>query len=153
MIAVASEEISIALRFAENFAPAEGTIAAHRNVIDRCGSVWYGKLGSAVSDKNANLALNSKEPRLLLIRSGGIERYWAYFDAVSKTVPDLSLVPSYYRQMAEKFGFWFHVLRIVEAPRDEMSQWVVASSGKTLSEASRQSMNPYFIIRPKRSTN
>ena len=145
-----TRETSIALRFAENFAPPEGTIAAHRAIIERCSSVWYGKLGGAVSDKNAKLVLGSSEPRLLLIHSGGFERYWAYIDAVSRAVPDLELIPEYYRQRTAEFGCWFHVLRIDEAPKNEMSRWVVASSGKTLTEASRHSMSPYFVIEPKR---
>ena len=40
---------TIALRFAETFAPECGTIAAHQHMIDRHGFVWYGKLGNPVS--------------------------------------------------------------------------------------------------------
>ena len=140
---------SIALRFAENFAPPEGTIAAHRAVIEELGSVWYGKLGSAVSNANAKLLLASDEPLILLIHSGGTERYWAQIDAISKNVPDLELVPEYYRHRAEDIGCWFHVTRIEDAPKNVMSQWIVSSSGKTLTEASRYSMSPYFVIEPK----
>ena len=148
-----SKEVSIALRFAENFAPREGTIAAHRAIIDEKGSVWYGKLGSAISDKNTKLILSSNEPRLLLIHSGGVERYWASIDKVSRAVPDLELIPPYCRKRTDEFGCWFHVLRIEEAPRNEMSRWVVSSSGKLLTEASRHSMSPYFVIEPKRDAS
>ena len=44
---------TVALRFAENFAPDEGTIAAHEAVIEQLGFVWYGKMGAAVSQKAA----------------------------------------------------------------------------------------------------
>lgn len=147
---MSSVEKSIALRFAENFAPPEGTIAAHRAVIERLGSVWYGKLGSAVSSANARLLLASDEPRILLIHSGSTKRYWAYIDAISKDVPDLELVPAYYRNRAGDMGCWFHVTRIEDALGNVMSQWIVSSSGKTLTEASRYSMSPYFVIEPKR---
>ena len=41
---------TIALRFAEYFAPPEGTIKAHEEVISKVGYVWYGKMGNAVSE-------------------------------------------------------------------------------------------------------
>lgn len=34
---------TIALRFADNIAPKEGTIAEHEKIIDELGYVWYGK--------------------------------------------------------------------------------------------------------------
>ena len=39
-------ENTIALRFADTFAPSIGTIQAHQEMIDKNGHVWYGKLGS-----------------------------------------------------------------------------------------------------------
>ena len=40
---------TVALRFAENFAPSCGTIAAHQEIIDEKGFAWYGKLGNPIS--------------------------------------------------------------------------------------------------------
>ena len=42
---------TIALRFGEHFSPEIGTIAAHQKIIDEYGFVWYGKMGSSVSNK------------------------------------------------------------------------------------------------------
>lgn len=88
-----------ALRYAENFAPEYGTIAAHQDVIKREGSVWYGKFGSPISALVAGELLKTDDPRILLIRSGGTG-----FECASK---------------------------------DVMSRFVVVSSGRTLSHASR----------------
>ena len=41
---------TIALRFSNNFAPEAGTIAEHQKIIDEIGYVWYGKLGTTVSN-------------------------------------------------------------------------------------------------------
>ena len=43
---------TIALRFADNYAPAEGTIKLHEDVINEYGYVWYGKFGNSLSQKN-----------------------------------------------------------------------------------------------------
>lgn len=137
---------TVALRFAENFAPECGTIAAHNDVIEEFGSVWYGKLGSAVSAKVASSIFEEADPVILLIHSGGQERYWAHIKSIRRDVPDMSLIPSYYRDNASKFGCWFEVTRFERAASNVMSRCVVASSKKPLTTASRHSMSPYFII-------
>lgn len=81
------KETTAALRFADTFAPSEGTIQAHQNMIDKQGFVWYGKLGAAVSSKVANLIMENENPRILLIHSGKTGRYWAYIKKFSMIYP------------------------------------------------------------------
>lgn len=137
---------TVALRFAENFAPNGGTIAAHQQVIDDLGYVWYGKLGSPVSQAVANELLSNSDPRILLIHSGGQERYWAHIDAIQRSQPEVAEIPAYYRDIADKFKCWFRILSFERAANSVMSNCTVVSSGKKLTEASRHSMSPYFII-------
>mgnify|MGYP000006249133 CR=1 FL=1 len=137
---------SIALRFSEKFAPPEGTIAAHNAIICEIGHVWYGKLGSALSDKTASLLMNNEQPRILLIHSGRSNRYWAYIDAVQRSTPPLAEIPAYYRHMVQDFKFWFRIVSIEKAENDVMQKCKVTSSGETLTFASKSSMSPYFII-------
>lgn len=140
---------AIALRFAEDFAPDCGTIEAHLEMIRADGFVWYGKLGSPVSEKVAKEILSSDNPKILLIQSGGQNRYWAQVTDIRRSLPDLNHVPAYYRSFAGEFKCWFKVEDFELASRDVMSKCTVASSGKSLSLASRHSMSPYFIIEVK----
>lgn len=137
---------TIALRFADRFAPEEGTIKAHQRVIDTYGFVWYGKMGNAVSETILKELIENEEPRILLIHSGKSDRYWAYIDAAQKEQPDRKYIPEYYRNNAENFRSWFRVTRFESAPGDILSHCVVPSSGNTLSYTSRHSMSPYYII-------
>lgn len=137
---------TIALRFSNNFAPEEGTIRAHEAIISKCGHVWYGKLGNKISEKAREDIIANDVPRILLIHSGAAARYWAYVDRIQNETPPLNEIPAYYRNRAEAFATWFRVLRFEVAPRDILSHCFVASSGASLSTASRHSMNPYFII-------
>lgn len=137
---------TIALRFSDNFGPQDGTIAEHRKSISENGYVWYGKLGSAVSEKVCKEILENESPKILLIHSGKSSRYWAFVDKVIKETPPLSEIPEYYRNQAGLFHTWFRVLRIEEAEKGVMSACTVASSGAPLSMTSRSSMSPYFII-------
>ena len=78
---------TIALRYAENFAPNIGTIGAHQQVIDTIGYVWYGKLGNPVSEKIATEILQAPDSVILLIHSGGQDRYWAHVEAIQRNTP------------------------------------------------------------------
>lgn len=137
---------SVALRFSENFAPAEGTIAAHQELIEQNGFVWYGKLGAAVSAKVAAALLENESPKILLIHSGKSNRYWAFIDKIQRETPVLTEIPKYYREMAGDFSCWFRVKRFEKAESDVMAKCKVASSGDSLSYVSKSSMSPYFII-------
>ena len=137
---------TIALRFADNIAPPEGTIAEHKKIIDELGYVWYGKFGARVSDKNKSVILASDDKRILLIHSGTSKRYWLHVEDISYETPELIAIPEYYRDIAGKIKTWFKVTEIETAEKDIMTKCTIASSGNTLSSASKYSMSPYFII-------
>jgi hypothetical protein len=137
---------TISLRFSNNFAPAKGTIAAHQELINHKGYVWYGKLGIQVSAKVAKIIMDNVSPRILLIHSGSVGRYWANVDRVQNGIPPLEEIPEYYRNMASDFKTWFRVIAFEDAPKNILSLCTVDSSGVSLSDASKHSMSPYFII-------
>lgn len=137
---------TIALRFADNFAPEKGTIAAHNDVINEYGYVWYGKLGNAVSNKVMDEIMKCDNPQILLIHSGKTGRYWAHLDKIQHEIPEKECIPEYYRDNASAFKTWFKVNRIVPAAKDVLSKCVVVSSQRQLAEVSKSSMSPYFII-------
>lgn len=141
-----SKECTVALRFADTFAPVEGTIQAHQDLINELGFVWYGKLGAAVSSKVASKILSNEAPRILLIHSGKVGRYWAYITKIQYDIPPRQEIPAYYRDNAGVFKTWFKVIKIEEASKGVLGVCTVASSSRPLSEVSRSSMSPYFII-------
>ena len=137
---------TVALRFADNFAPDEGTIVAHEKMLNLNGFVWYGKLGSAVSNKVIDEIQQNDNAKILLIHSGKSGRYWAYIERIQHEVPEIEYIPEYYRDKTDSFKTWFKVIRFEPAPNNILSKCKVASSKRLLSEVSRSSMSPYFII-------
>lgn len=137
---------TIALRFAENFAPIEGTIGAHQKLIDKNGFVWYEKLESAISDSVAKAIMLNIEPKILLIQSGKFKRYWAFISEITRDIPDPEYIPLYYRNEASKFRSWFKVIRLEEANSNIMSRCIVTSSNNSLTQVSKYSLSPYFKI-------
>lgn len=137
---------TIALRFADNFAPEEGTIQAHDSMIASKGYVWYGKIGSAIADSAVEMVLGNEAPRILLIHSGTQKRYWAYVDAISRDYPGSGEYPSYYEDKADKVKSWIRVTQFEPASNDILGKCTVMSSGQPLSNVSRHSMSPYYKI-------
>ena len=141
-------EISaIALRYSEKFAPAQGTIQAHIDVINEHGFVWYGKMGKTISDRAINALLENQKPLILLIDSGKTDRFWATITEIKKRIPEDRCYPEYYKENIDKFTVWFKIIKIRKAPNDILSNCTVASSGAVLSEASKRSMSPFFMIK------
>ena len=137
---------TIALRFAENFAPVGGTIKAHQELIDSYGYVWYGKMGTAIGDDKAKAALSADDPKILLIQSGKMGRYWAYIEDIQRECPNPDAIPSYYRDQRDKFKTWIKITGFEKAPSNIMSLCKVVSSGAELGHASHYSMSPYFFV-------
>lgn len=137
---------TIALRFSNSFAPECGTIQSHQTLINQNGYVWYGKLGSRISPSTTEMILKNSNPCILLIHSGASQRYWAIIDKIEYTIPSLQEIPEYYRNRAVEFKTWFRVKSFTLAPKDILSHCFVSSSGTSLSQASKHSMSPYFII-------
>lgn len=128
---------TIALRFADNIAPQEGTIAEHEKIVDELGYVWYGKFGARVSDKNKSVILASEDKRILLIHSGASKRYWLHIEDISYETPELTAIPEYYRDMAGTIKTWFKVTKIEKAEKGVMAKCTIASSRSPLSAVSR----------------
>ena len=137
---------TIALRFGDNLAPACGTILAHQEYIKKDGFVWYGKFGKAISTRVAEEISKNKPFKVLLIRSAKTERYWATVEEISFSTPSINNIPSYYTDLRYLIKCWFKVVSFEKAPKDVMSKCIVISSRTPLSEVSRSSMSPYFII-------
>ena len=137
---------TIALRFGEQFAPKDGTIEAHQQLIDVLGYVWYGKMGCPVSASIIETLKKQEDTKILLISSGKSDRYWAHITDISKITPPKEGIPEYYREFAGTFKTWFKITEFEHAPKDIMKKCFVVSSGNVLCDVSKHSMSPYFII-------
>ena len=135
---------AIALRYGDAFAPSCGTIYAHREILDKIGYVWYGKIGLGVSKKGVDAVKESK--RVLLIHSAKSDRYWLNVEEISNVKPPFTDFPSYYADKTDHIKTWFKVTSIENAPSDVLSKCALVSNGRPLAEVSKSSMSPYFII-------
>ena len=137
---------TIAMRFSDNYAPSEGTIKLHSDMILKNGFVWYGKYGNPISQKNIDMLLSMNVKKFLLIKSGFNDRYWVYFSDIKKVVEEDKYIPEYYRSEKDKIRCWFKVEKFEKADPKVMSKCFVVSNNSLLSNTSKYSMSPFFII-------
>lgn len=141
---------TFAMRFSDNYAPKEGMLFHHQNIIDKCGYVWYGKFGNKILRSLLDEMIKNNNKRFLLIKSGTVDRYWVYFEEYRQGEnPEFDKVPEYYRNDCERVGCWFKVTKFEKAANDVMKKCFLTSTGDSLSVASKHSMNPYFKIEYK----
>lgn len=136
---------TVAMRFTDNLTDL-GTIKEHENLIRKYGFSWYGKFGLPLSNKICSEVLEETPSKVLLINSGSSERYWAYVTDISRDPPLAKFVPGYYHHLMGKVRCWLKVIRFQKAPRDIMTRCIVVSSGRILSDSSKCSLSPFFII-------
>lgn len=138
---------TIAIRYSDKIAPQNGTLFEHAQLIHQNGFVWFGKMGTPVSDKTCKSVMAARKPHILLINNGKKLYHWAIIDKIQKDTPPLDYVPSYYRNKAEVIGTWFKILKFEKAETDILTKCTMSAYGATLLTVfSRKSMNSYFVI-------
>lgn len=144
----------LALRYSDDSAPEGGTVEAHQRVMKAEGYVWLGKRGKPIASSRVAEMSKEIEARgsieVILARrtKWHVVMHAAEITAVAAALPadELSRVPAYYRAKAGAVGTWFRVVDFRKIQRDESAVLVVASSGKPLFSAVRNSMCTNFWV-------
>lgn len=133
-------------RFTDNYAPKEGTVKLHEDVIKSKKYVWYGVFGIGLSDKNINIILDNPEKKVLLVKSKTMECYWCNIENVTKDKPDLEYIPSYYRNDTSRVKTWLKISKIEKIDSSILDKCTVLSTQKKLKDSINKGMSSYFIV-------
>ena len=137
---------TIALRFSDNYAPPGGTIINHEKIINKKGYVWYGKFGNKINQNYIDEMINSNITKVLFVKSGTNEQYWAYFTEYSNEVTDYTCIPEYYRDNVSNIKSWFKITRFEKIDKDLLDKCIVISSNDSLKNAISKGMCSCFKI-------
>lgn len=137
---------TICLRFSDAYAPEQGTIKLHQDVIKKSGFVWYGKTSNKISKKYLEEILANGPAKILLLKAGGTERYWATMEEFSYS--EQKEHPSYYQNYLSNISTWIKISKIERAP-DDIADKCLTSTGKVLSSILKKTFGAYFVIEYK----
>ena len=134
---------TICLRFSDVFAPEQGTIKLHQDVIKKHGFVWYGKTSNKISHKHLKEILSNGPVKIVLLKAGSNERYWAVLENYS--YEEQKEHPNYYGQYLSNISTWLKITNIERAP-DDVADKCYTSTGKVLSSILKKTFGAYFIV-------
>lgn len=137
---------TIVLRFSDSFAPSEGTLAEHMKLINEKGFVWWGKRGPKISHSVVVSLLKDGPCKIILVRGGTKEKYWATVFDISDGCPQKDMIPSYYRNDVVFYGSFLKVTNIERAEDNILESCFVCTTGKKMSDIINKAMASYFIV-------
>lgn len=150
-----STPIALALRYSEHYAPPEGTIDAHKDVLRATGYVWFGKVGRPVGPLSlghvADQLAAEKTIDLVLVspRHGKDCTFHLCSSDMVVTAPpanDDPGIPSYYAGLPSRPRTWFRVQLMGAADSALVERLTIASTGSKLSKTLRRSMSGLYVL-------
>ncbi|MGY1697366.1 AAA family ATPase [Geodermatophilus sp. SYSU D00814] len=143
--ATGQPDLHVLLRWQPSQNPS--TVAEHRAVADREGSVWWGKIGdparAAISAVNLKRLRNQMQAgratHVYLYRPGEVWRTDLQQVETDKSAIDPALVPGYYEAQTTHH-LWLRLANFTHLPDTATGDLVLASSGKALNFAGQSSI-------------
>jgi hypothetical protein len=145
------------LRFSDSLLKSGDTIAYHNLVIEREGAVWFGKMGSPVSQDSIdilNIQVQQGIPTFVYLVKGNRSKSTAYrgrLVVASKTllVTEKHLVPGYYAELNihQYVKFWVKLSEIIPIDMVELQKMQVSSSVLPIQETLFKSSSGHFLVR------
>lgn len=148
--------IHVLLRFSDHLLRAKNTIDEHNKVVQAYGAVWFGKMGSPISQVYTdciNHQIESGVQTFAYLVKGNRRKSTAYRAAIvtaSRLLPETEkqMIPSYYfdQNLTRYMKFWVKLAEISEITFDELAKMRVASSVLPISETLVKSSTGHFFL-------
>jgi hypothetical protein len=149
--------VHLLLRFSDSLLKDGDTVTEHNKVIESEGAVWFGKMGSPVSQNHIdrlNKQVQEGIPTFVYLVKGNRRKSTAFRGSLllaSKTLPEVdeNLVPPYYADLdiPKYVRFWVKIKDIIPIDYAELNKMQVASSLSPIGESLVKSFSGHFIIR------
>ncbi len=140
---------TIVLRYSDSFAPNNGSLFEHEKILNENGYVWWGKKGPRISPKVISDLFSDGQSKILLIRGGSSEKYWAIVEEIVDECPQPSYVPEYYRKELVFYGSFLKIIQFVKADDDILDHCYVYTTGKCMADIINKAMASYYIVEVK----
>lgn len=133
----------LVIRYADNIV--DNCIDLHREVLEKIGFCWFGKIGTSPSKKILSSVLEEEIPIVVLYKSG--EAYECKLLECSEKKPDNGF-PEYYKQhlfeASIKPSSYYKLGSIERLSATELGKCIVVSSRNQLTDTLHRSMASFF---------
>ncbi len=135
----------LVLRYGVNII--EGCIEKHKEVIEKYGYCWFGKIGRSPSEKVLKDVLAEAPGTVILYSRAGA--YICQLEKISINKPQLGY-PDYYETNIFNTGLqlsmYFKLKNIVDMNVSDLTNYIVSSSRNNLMDTLNKSMNSFFAV-------
>ena len=152
--------IHLLLRFSDSLLKEGDTIEEHNQVIQRQGVVWFGKMGSTVSQSHIDILneqVGENIPTYVYLVKGNRRKstvYRARLAFASKTLPkgESQRVPAYYSSLdiSKYVNFWVKLTEIIPIDFGELKRLRVGSSVLPIQETLTKSSSGHFFLKEEK---
>lgn len=151
------QSVHLLVRFSDNLFAVGDAIAKHQEVVQKNGSVWFGKLGTPISHKAIETIHSQIENKVLsyLYLVKGNRRKSTFYKSVIITLTDhfpkkeKDIIPPYYfeKKIARQMKSWIKITDIEPLEPSEVKLLKVKSSVLNLEETLfRSSAGLFYVV-------
>jgi hypothetical protein len=155
-----SSPLHLVVRFSDSMFGVGNVVAEHNEIVSKHGAVWFGKLGSSVSQTRVdilNKQIEQKIPTFLYLVKGNRRKSMAYradLLAVSRDFPkDKDQIPAYYEEkdLLEFMKVWMKIGQIEPIELSDMRSLKTINSIYPIAETLVRSSSGYFLVHESKS--
>ena len=155
-----SNPFHLVVRFSDTMFGVGDVVAVHNEIASKHGSVWFGKLGSSVSQTRVNMLnkqIEQSTPTFLYLVKGNRKKSTAYradLLAISRDFPkEKKQIPAYYEEkdLLEFMKVWMKIGKIEPIELSDMRSLKAINSIYPIAETLVRSSSGYFLVHESKS--
>ena len=160
MRAMNKSPLHLVVRFSDTMFGVGDVVAEHNELVNQYGAVWFGKLGSPLSQVRVDLLnkqIDQKVPTFLYLVKGNRKKSTAYcanLMFVTRDFPkDKALIPIYYKKkkLIDFMKVWMKIGKIELIEMDAMIKLKAINSIYPIAETLVKSSSGYFLVHESKS--
>lgn len=151
--------LHLIVRFADSLFDVGDVVAHHNKVVEKQGSVWFGKMGQAISQlriDKLNQQIQQGIPTYLYLVKGNRKKstpYQSLLLSISREMPkDQDLIPPYYveKEILQFMKTFMKTGKISKIEMADLQSLKAISSVNPISDTLARSSSGYFLVHEKK---
>ncbi|QRN82043.1 hypothetical protein JR338_06200 [Chloroflexota bacterium] len=147
------------VRFADSLFDVGDVVALHNEVVEKKGSVWFGKMGQTISQiriDKLTQQIAENIPTYLYLVKGNRKKSTAYqapLLSISRELPtDQALIPPYYteKDILQFMKVFMKIGKITKIEMKDLNKLQAVSSVYPMSDTLARSSSGYFLVHEKK---
>ena len=152
--------LQLIVRFADSLFDVGDVVARHNEIVEKEGSVWFGKMGQTISQiriDKLTQQIDQNIPTYLYLVKGNRKKstpYQAPLLSICREMPaDQALIPPYYteKDILQFMKVFIKIGKITKIEMKDLCKLQAISSVNPMSDTLARSSSGYFLVHEKKT--